>query len=225
MTAAKAMDIKSRKVIYTDNSLEFVKSCEALSWNHMSSPHRSATIGAAERAVRRVEEGTYAVLMQPGLDEKWWADSMECYCYLRSIQDLWSDGETHYERRLGVPFDGPMVEYQPISAKDQSRIHQFERKYYLYRSLDTPCTQYESGKGDLLVADIDELQQMDASEIYVKRLTAKEVLTPSRGEKFKFPIADGTEKLSGGNQVQRTSTLIRNNPDRGEGPDILRGSS
>ena len=46
------------KVIYTDNSLEFGKSCEELSWNHCTStPHRSETSGIAERAVRRVEEG------------------------------------------------------------------------------------------------------------------------------------------------------------------------
>ena len=32
----------------------------------------------AERAVRRVKKGTSAVLLQSGLDEKWWADSMEC---------------------------------------------------------------------------------------------------------------------------------------------------
>ena len=32
----------------------------------------------AERAVRRVKEGTSAVLLQSGLNESWWADSMEC---------------------------------------------------------------------------------------------------------------------------------------------------
>ena len=43
------------KVIYTDNSLEFGKACEDLSWNHCTStPHRSETNGIAERAVRRV---------------------------------------------------------------------------------------------------------------------------------------------------------------------------
>ena len=30
------------------------------------------------RAVRRLKEGTSSVLFQSGLDEKWWADSMEC---------------------------------------------------------------------------------------------------------------------------------------------------
>ena len=51
----------------------------------------------AERAVRRVKEGTSAVLLQSGLDENWWADSMECFSYLRNIQDLLSDGKTPYE--------------------------------------------------------------------------------------------------------------------------------
>ena len=37
------------KVIYTDNSLEFGKACEDLSWNHCTStPHRSETIGIAD---------------------------------------------------------------------------------------------------------------------------------------------------------------------------------
>ena len=80
--------IWKRKVIYTDKSLEFGKGCEDLSWNHCTStPRRSQTNGIAERAVRRVKEGTSAVLLQPGLDEKWWADSMECETYLRNIQD------------------------------------------------------------------------------------------------------------------------------------------
>ena len=58
------------KVIYTDNSLEFGKACEDLSWNHCTStPHRSETNGIAERAVRRVKEGTSAVLLQSDLDE------------------------------------------------------------------------------------------------------------------------------------------------------------
>ena len=52
---------------------------EDLSWNHCTStPHRSETNGIAERAVRRVKEGTSAVLLQSGLNESWWADSMEC---------------------------------------------------------------------------------------------------------------------------------------------------
>ena len=53
------------KVIYTDDSLEFGKSCEELSWSHCTStPHRSDTNGIAERAVRSAKEGTSALLLQ-----------------------------------------------------------------------------------------------------------------------------------------------------------------
>ena len=40
---------------------------------------------------------------------------------------------------------------------------------------------------------------MDASEIYSKRLNAKEVIFPKQGE-FIFPIADGRIKTLGGDQ-------------------------
>ena len=70
------------------------KACEDLSWNHCTSTHRSGTNGIAEGAVRRVKECT-SVLLQSGLDEKWWADSMECHCYLRKMQDLFVRWEKH----------------------------------------------------------------------------------------------------------------------------------
>ena len=66
-------------------------------------------------------------------------------------------------------------------------------------------------KGDVLIADIEELETMDASEIYSKRLNAKEVIFPKEGE-FIFPIADGRIKTLGGDQELRTSTLVRPRP-------------
>ena len=46
-----------------------------------------------------------------------------------------------------------------------------------------------------MVADIEELEEMDASELHARRLNAKEVLTPMRHENFMFPVADGTVKI------------------------------
>ena len=181
------------KDIYTDNSMEFGKAFEDLSWNHCTStPHRSETNGIAERAVRRVKEGTSAVLLQSGLDGSWWADSMECYTYLRNVADLPSDGKTPYERRFGQPFKGPiipfgsLVEYLPISAKHQSRIHHFGKK--VLPGLFLGYALYAGGiwKGDVLIADLEELETMDASEIYSKRLNAKEVIFPKEKGEFIF---------------------------------------
>ena len=66
---------------------------------------------------------------------------------------------------------------------------------------------------------------MDASEIHAGRLNAKEVITPQNGEYFTFPIADGKVRLSGGDQVLRTSTLTRDSSERGEEREDLRGES
>ena len=192
------------QVIYTDNSLEFGKSCEELSRNHCTStPHRSETNGIAERAVRRVKEETSAVLLQSGLDNEWSADSMEFYCYLRSIQDKLSGGKT-YGSRFGMPFNlpvipfGAMVEYHPISAKDQSRIWK---------------------------RDIEELEEMDAQELRARRLNAKEVLTPQRSGDFVFPVAVGTVKIFGWERLLRTSTLTQDPPERDEEQHIFQGYS
>ena len=47
--------------------------------------------------------------------------------------------------------------------------------------------------GYILVADIEELEKMNVSEIHAGRLNAKEVLTPKNGEHI-FPIADAPVK-------------------------------
>ena len=69
---------------------------------------------------------------------------------------------------------------------------------------------------------------MDASEIYSKRLNAKEVIFPEEKGEFIFPIADGRIKPLGGDQDLRTSTLIRHRSVRGEShvdfPGELQGS-
>ena len=65
-----------------------------------------------------------------------------------------------------------------------------------------------------MVADIEELEVMDASEIHAKRLNAKEVLTPTKG-KFHVPVADGTVKIRGGDKDLRTSTLVRDRNQTG----------
>ena len=97
---------------------------------------------------------------------------MECSIYLRNIQDLLSVGKTHHERRFGVPFEGPvipfgaMVEYHPISAKDLSRLHPFGPKVLPGIFLGHAPHAGRIWKGDILVEDIEELEQMDVYEIY-----------------------------------------------------------
>ena len=141
--------------------------------------------------------------------------------YLRNVTDVLSDGKTPCERRFGKQFEGPiipfgsLVEYHPLTAKDQSRIHQFGKKVLPGLFLGYALYAGRIWKGDVLIADLEELETMDASEVYSKRLNAKEVIFPKQGE-FIYPIADGRIKTPGGEQELRTSTLVRHRPIQGE---------
>ena len=66
---------------------------------------------------------------------------------------------------------------------------------------------------------------MDASEIYSKRLNAKEVTFPKEKGEFIFPIADGRFKTLGGDQDLRTSTLTLHRPIQGESDIDFLGES
>ena len=98
-----------------------------------------------------------------------------------------------FETRFGEPLKGgpifpfgSLVEYYPISAKDQSRIHQFGEKVVPGIFLGYALVAGRNWKGDILVADTEELGLLDASEIYCKRLNAKEVIFPKENGKFIF---------------------------------------
>ena len=70
-----------------------------------------------------------------------------------------------------------MAEYHPISAKDKSRLHQFGPKV-LPGTFLLCIVCGGIWKGDIMIGDIEELDEMDASELHARMLNAKEVLTP-----------------------------------------------
>ena len=73
-----------------------------------------------------------------------------------------------------------MVEYHPISAEDLSRQHQFGPQVFPGIFLGYVLSAGGIWKGDIMVADIEELEEMDASELHARRLNAKEVFTSSQ---------------------------------------------
>ena len=67
-----------------------------------------------------------------------------------------------------------------------------------------------------MVADTEDLENMDASELHARRLNAKEVLTPMKGPIF--PVADGTGSenihLNPGEPRQRRRTRCSSRRNR-----------
>ena len=157
-------------------------------------------------------KGTSAALLQSGLNEGWWADSMECYTYLRNVTDLLSDGKTPYERRFGQFFKGPivpfgsLVEYHPFTAKDHSRIHQFGKKVF---------------PGLFLGYALYALQTLRSWIRWTHWKSTQKKTQCERGdishkENLFFQSQMDESKPRGGDQDLRTSTLVRHRPVQGE---------
>ena len=171
-------------MISTDTSFEFGKACEDLSWNHCTStPHRSETNGIAERGVRIVKEGTSAVLLQSGLNESWWADSMEWYTFLRNVTDLFSDGKTPYERRFWAT-----IWRTDCSIRFIGLVSPIPAKSDLCGSLNTLCTWGEFRRVTMVV-DIEELETMDTQfEEKVKEIFLKGLHNHYLKTHFRMPV-------------------------------------
>ena len=112
---------------------------------------------------------------------------MERNCSLRNAQDFSSDGKTPFERRYGEPPcesispSGLMIECHSMSAKDQTRLHQFWRKILPEIFIGYALHAEVNWKGDILIADIEELKILDASEIL--ELSTERKLSCQRLEK------------------------------------------
>ena len=126
---------------------------------------------------------------------------MECYCYLRNVQDLLADGKTRYERRFGDFFKDQLfhlVRWWNISQTPRERQSEQSsiRKGSITRNSFIGYALIARGiwKGDILITEIEELEQLDASEMSPRRLNAKEVLITQRDGKFIFHVADGLAK-------------------------------
>ena len=107
-----------------------------------------------------------------------------------------------------------LVHWLSITAEDQSRIHQLGKK--VLPGLFLGYSLYAGGiwKGDVPIADLEELETMDASDIYSNRINAKEVIFPKQGDFFQSQMDES--KTPGGDQELRTSTLARHRPIQGE---------
>ena len=86
---------------------------------------------------------------------------------------------------------GAMVEYYPISARDQARLHQFGKKVLPGIFLGYALIAGGIWERDILIADIEELENLDPSGNFPRRLN---VLITHRSGEFVVPVPDGSKK-------------------------------
>ena len=207
-------------VIYTDRFFKFGKACQDLSWNHYTSPpHRSETNGIAERAVRRVKEGTSAVLWQvrtkiggqiPRNVAPVCETAQISYLMGRRIMkdvlvNLWKDRLFHFLTGWVLPknCEGPVT--NPSILKESLTWIVPRIRNVREENLDgwrVGCRPWEVGD-DGRIGNLLEKTQCERGDI-------------SQTRRIIFPIADGRIKPFGGDQDLRTSTSTRQPPIQGE---------
>ena len=124
------------------------------------------------------------------------------------LENLFSVSNHHF---------GAKVYYHPISTKDQATLHQFGKKVLSGFFMGYSLYAGGSWKGGILVAYVEELQENDASEVYLRRINIIEVLVPKDNkEHFKFACVNGALTLAGKVPAVRTSDEIRQDTEKGE---------
>ena len=121
--------------IYSDDSPEIASACHRMQVMHNTAqPFRPETNGIAEQAVRRIKEGTASLLVQSGLNHKWWPMAMRCFCaFMNAIDETWT-GHSAYYNRFGqdaglplIPF-GCSVDYMPSEKLVVEKLPKFGNK-------------------------------------------------------------------------------------------------
>ena len=145
---------------------------------------------------------------------------MECFTYLRNIQDLLSDGKTPCERHRSFL----LVRWLSITLflrKTSQESINLERKSYLDCSSGTHCTREEFGS---VTYWLQTLRSWNIRNL-LKKTQCKGSNIFTQNGKFIFPVADGRIKFVGGDHELRTPTLVREHPIRGEGHVDFLGES
>ena len=94
-------------------------------------------------------------------------------------QILLSDGKTPYERRFGKPFGGPvvpfgsLVEYHPYNCERSDPNPSIWKESFTWIVPRLRSLRGGIWKGDVLISDLEELETMDASEIYSKKYSMR----------------------------------------------------
>ena len=166
------------KRIYTDGSGELKGAAGRLNWlRDVSTPHRPQTNGVAERAVRKILEGSRSLLLESGLSYGWWAEATKCFAVLHNVSVPAIDGLTPYQLRNGADFKGKLVpfgaeiQHKPAAAREIELLKKFGSR--MLQGVFVGYHFHSGGQwsGDYLVVDADAYRKSyERNSTYVHRV-------------------------------------------------------
>ena len=126
---------KKLERIFTDNSKEFTEACQDSQWNRdTSTPHRSEKNGVAERAVRRVKEGTAIALCRADYQKN--GGTVRCIAFVTCATCMikWTMARQHSRRDMArhLTESQSLVEHwlstSQLPRRGKCRVQQFGKK-------------------------------------------------------------------------------------------------
>ena len=202
-TVASFIEFQGRSTItgfYSDNSSELHAAALTMKWIHESCvPHRPATNGVVERAMRSVVDGTRTFLIQSGLPISWWSVAAKAFCFAHNVKsetDVDDDGVVtsvpspyrlrHKENYVGelVPF-GCLVRYLPPKP-EREELPKFAPRATPGIFLGWHTQPGGKFKGEYLVVSRDHMM----SDKTTGPLRINRVREMWKEDTFSFPLAD-----------------------------------
>ena len=149
-------------------------------------------------------------LLQSGLDERWWSDSYGMLLLSSKRPRPPGRWENSVRKTIWRTTQRPnntflehWLNITRFQHETKQEIDQFGKK--VLPGIFLGCEFVAGGNLERRYSDLEDFEKLDASDIYPRRINAKEVLIRQEDEEFMFPFADGTAKLSENFMVNRES--------------------
>ena len=169
---------------HSDNAPELIKAAKMIGWRHTrSTPGVHESNAIAESAVRRVLNGTRAILDGAGFEPKWWPYACRCYCFLhntamRNGDSPWNKrhGKGHYSG-VRVPF-GSLVNYVP-NPDDRETLK------WGCSGIPGVLLYYDTNSSDVFKGDSFAVARLDelASDKEIKIRKSRKILLDDKDKK------------------------------------------
>ncbi len=181
--------------LYSDNAPELVHAAATMGISHdTSTPYNSPTNGIAERAIRKVLDGTRTLLEQSGLGPRWWP--MASRHFTAGLNTTQVDGRSPFQTRFKRLFPGLKVPFGALVDVRPPKIFLDQLPKLGPRSVPAVFLGYHftaggRWRGEYLAAPLCDFE-LSSTRKFVRIFRIKEVVFSTNTE-IRFPLRNARD--------------------------------
>ena len=184
------------QTLYSDNVPEFVSSTASMGIVHdTSTPYNSPTNGIAERAIRKVLDGTRALLEHAGFGPKWW--TYACRHFVTGLNATKVDGRSPFRERFRKDFQGKRIPFGALVDVRPPKIYLDQLPKFASRGVPAVFLGYHFApggrwRGEYFAAPLLDFERTSTRKL-VRIFRIKEVVFDPADVSFPLRKARDTE--------------------------------